>query len=257
MSSDFGALLRRGIDRQSGLTERGAAAMHAKRPQSSLAPPWRDLLAQRLSQIASGDADGNDANRLRREPLCKLGVERPPLDPEHDWASAPTCSRLEHSVDRKDLSRLTQALVDHCIARAPEPPAAMVLAWDHADDPTHGQQAWTFSHHYDRNDGSLPRGIFAGTSPAVVRASRRPGTRPPGAEHAMLLSRLLSSLRHHWPQPPILVRGDRHCATPEVSEVLAHRRLTDGVFGVAGNAVLLRQAAPIMQAARPRQHPPV
>jgi len=49
------------------------------------------------------------------------------------------------------------------------------------------------------------------------------------------------------------VRGDRHCATPEVSEVLAHRRLTDGVFGVAGNAVLLRQAAPIMQAARPRQ----
>ena len=53
-----------------------------------------------------------------------------------------------------------------------------------------------------------------------------------------------SSLRRHWPQTPLLVRGDRHCATPEVSEVIAHRRLTDFVFGLAGNAVLLRQAAP-------------
>lgn len=33
-------------------------------------------------------------------------------------------------------------------------------------------------------------------------------------------------------------------------EVIAHRRWTDFVFGLAGNAVLLRQAAPIMQAAR-------
>jgi hypothetical protein len=35
-----------------------------------------------------------------------------------------------------------------------------------------------------------------------------------------------------------------------VCEVLAHRRGIDFVFGLAGNAVLLRQAAPIMQEAR-------
>jgi hypothetical protein len=46
------------------------------------------------------------------------------------------------------------------------------------------------------------------------------------------------------------VRGDSHFATPEVFEVLAHRRGIDFVFGLAGNAVLLRQAAPIMQEAR-------
>jgi hypothetical protein len=46
------------------------------------------------------------------------------------------------------------------------------------------------------------------------------------------------------------VRGDSHFATPEVIEVLAHRRLTDFVFGLAGNAVLLRQAARVMQEAR-------
>src|SRR5215470_13504278 len=37
-----------------------------------------------------------------------LGVERLPLAPEQDLASAPTFSRLEHSIDRKDLYRLTQ-----------------------------------------------------------------------------------------------------------------------------------------------------
>ena len=116
LSSAVGALLLRGIDRQIGLTERFAAAMHATRHHSSMDHPWRDLLAQRLSQSASGYADGNDANSLRRDPLFTLRVERSPLEPEHDLASAPTFSRLEHRVDRKDLYRLTPALVDHFIA---------------------------------------------------------------------------------------------------------------------------------------------
>src|SRR2546423_14992490 len=90
LSSDFGALLLRGIDRQIGLTERLAAAMHDKRHQSYIDHPLRDLLAQRIYQIASGYADGNDANSLRRDPLFKLGVERLPLAPEQDLASAPT-----------------------------------------------------------------------------------------------------------------------------------------------------------------------
>src|SRR2546422_7512451 len=67
---------------------------------------------------------------------------------------------------------------------------------------------------------------------------------------SMIMSRLLSYLRRHWPQTHILVRGDSHFATPEVIEVIAHRRLTDFVFGMGGNPVLLRQAAPVMQEAR-------
>ena len=60
-------------------------------------------------------------------PLCKLSVERLPRAPAQDLASAPTFSRLEHSVDRKDLYRLAQALVAHCVASYPEPPAAIRL----------------------------------------------------------------------------------------------------------------------------------
>jgi hypothetical protein len=144
LSSDFGALLLRGIDRQIGLTARLAAAMQDKRPPSSIDHPLRDLLAQRLYQIASGYADGHDANRLRRDPLLKLSVERSPLEPAQDLASAPIFARLEHRLDRQDLYRLTHALVDHFIASDPEPPAAIVLDLDHSDDPTHGQQEFPF-----------------------------------------------------------------------------------------------------------------
>jgi hypothetical protein len=250
LSSDFGALLLRGVDRQIGLTERLAAAIHDKRHQSYIDHPLRDLLAQRMYQIASGYADGNDANSLRHDPLFKLGGERRPLDPEQDLASAPTFSRLAHQVDRKDIYRLTTALVDHFIASYPEPPAAIVLDLDHSDDPTHGQQEFAFYNHYYKNHCYLPLFIFEGTSHALVTAYLRPGTRPTGAENAMILVRLLSYLRQHWPHTHILVRGDSHFATPEVIDVIAHRRWTDFVFGLAGNAVLLRQAAPVSHAAR-------
>jgi len=250
LSSDFGPLLLRGVDRHIGLTERLAAAVRDKRHPSYIDHLLDNLLAQRIYQIASGYADGNDANSLRHDPMFKLGVDRLPLEPEQDLASAPTFSRLEHSVDRKDLYRLTQAFVDHFIASYPEPPAALVLDLDHSDDPTHGQQEFACYNHHYKNYCYLPLFIFEGTSHALVTACLRPGTRPTGAENARLLVRLLSYLRRHWPHTHILVRGDSHFATPEVLDVIAHRRWTDFVFGLAGNAVLLRHAAPVMQDAR-------
>jgi hypothetical protein len=254
LSSDFGALLLRGVDRQIGLTERLAAAIHDKRHQSYIDHPLRDLLAQRIYQLASGYADANDANSLRRDPLFKLGVERSPLDPTQDLASAPTLSRLEHQIDRKDLYRLTRAFVDAFIASYAEPPPAIVLDLDHSDDPTYGQQEFAFYNHHYQNHCYLPLFIFEGTSHALVTAYLRPGTRPTGAENAMILVRLLSYVRRHWPSTHILVRGDSHFATPEVIEVITSYRWTDFVFGLAGNAVLLRQAEPTLQEARRLHH---
>lgn len=254
LSADFGALLLRGIDRQIGLTARFAAAIHDKRHQSYIDHPLRDLLAQRISQLASGYADANDAKSLRRDPVCKLSVDRPPLDPASDLASAPTFSRLEHHIDRKDLYRLTRALVDHFIASYAEPPAAIVLAIDHSDDPTYGQQEFAFSNHHSQNHCYLPLCIFEGTSHALVTAYLRPGTRPTGADNAMILVRLVSYLRRHWPHTHIVVRGESHCATPEVIDVITSYRWTDFVCGLAGNAILLRQAASTLQEARRLHH---
>jgi len=153
-SSDFGPLRLRGVDRQIGLTERLATAIHAKRHVSSIAHPLRDLLAQRISQSASGYADGHDAKSLRHDPGFKRGGEHLPWAPDQDLARAPTCSRRAPRRDRQDLSRRTKAFVDPCIAGSSEPPAAIVRDLDHADDPTHGQQACAFSNHYSQRSSN-------------------------------------------------------------------------------------------------------
>ena len=84
LSSDFGALLFRGVDRQIGLTARLTAASRDKRHPSYIDHALRDLLAQRMYQLASGYADANDANHLCRDPVFKLGLERRPLEAESD-----------------------------------------------------------------------------------------------------------------------------------------------------------------------------
>ena len=116
MSSDFGAVLLRGIDLQIGLIPRLVSAIHDKRHASYIDHPLADLLRQRIFQTASGYADGNDANTLRRDPLFKLAVGRAPLDEGNDLASGPTLSRLENSVSRKDIYRLARSFVEAFIA---------------------------------------------------------------------------------------------------------------------------------------------
>jgi hypothetical protein len=79
LSSDFGPLRLRGVDRQIGLTHRLAAAFDDRRPPSYVDPPRRDGLAQRLYPVASGGEDGNEANARRGDPVFKRGLERAPL----------------------------------------------------------------------------------------------------------------------------------------------------------------------------------
>ena len=55
----------------------------------------RDLLTQRVFQIASGYEDGNGANTLRYGPLFKLSAGRAPLDVGNPLACGATHSLLE------------------------------------------------------------------------------------------------------------------------------------------------------------------
>jgi hypothetical protein len=155
LSSDFGALVWRGLARQIGLTARLAAARRERRPPSSIAHPWRALLAQRIEQIAAGSADGKDANSLRHAPLLQLSVERVPRDP-------------------------AQALVDHCIASDSEPPAALGLAPPLPYHPYPGpwRQAWRDSRGERRERAPAAAGWGLGPGGAA-------GVTPPGcADHA-------------------------------------------------------------------------
>ncbi len=250
LSSDFGPMILRGIDRQIGLTERLALAFRDSRHPSYITHSLQTLFAQRTYQIACAYEDGNDANALRTDPLFKLGLERRPLDQAADLASSPTFSRLENAASPRALYRLAQAFVDQFIASYATPPAVIVLELDHSEDPAHGQQELIFYNHHYGSQCYLPLFMFEGLSGKFISAALRPGKRPTGAENAAIVKRVLTRLRVAWPDTHIILRGDSHFATPELLQLALETPHTDCIFGLAGNRVLSPLATPFLAAAR-------
>ena len=250
VSSDFGALLLRSVDQQTGLIDRLAGAIEDRRHPSYIEHSLTDLLRQRIYQTACGYADGNDANSLRRDPIFKLAAERAPLDADNDLASGPTFSRLENRLRRKDIYRLARAFVDAFIASYAAPPSVIVLDMDHSEDRTHGQQELAFYNHYYGSHCYLPLFLFEGLSGKLITAVLRPGKRPTGRENAAIIGRVLRRLRQVWPDTHIVLRGDGHFSNPELMALCEGDEHTDFIFGLAGNKALLPAAAPLLAKAR-------
>jgi len=250
LSSDFGPLLLRGIDRQIGLTERLSRAFRDTRHPSYITHSLPALFAQRTYQIACAYEDGNDANALRTDPVFKLALERKPLDSAVDLASGPTFSRLENAATPQALYRMAQALVDQFIASYAKVPAVIVLDMDHSEDAAHGRQEEIFYNHHYGSHCYLPLFLFEGVSGKLITAALRPGKRPTGEENAAIVKRVLKRLRAAWPNTHIILRGDGHFANPELMQLALDSPHTDFLFGLAGNAVLSPLAKPFIDAAR-------
>ena len=250
ISSDLGALVLAAVDRRIGLIDRLAGAIADSRHASYIKHPLRDLLSQRIFQIASGYEDGNDANTLRGDPLFKLSAGRAPLDADNLLACGATHSRLEGALRRSDIYRMARALVEQFIAGYACAPATITLDLDHTDDATYGQQALSFYNAHYGHHCYLPLLVFEANSGALVTAVLRPGKRPTGAENAMIMKRVLGLLRQHWPQTHIVLRGDGHFSNPELMQLIMADGNADFIFGLAGNSILSRKAEGLMKNAR-------
>lgn len=250
ISTDLGALLLAAVDSRIGLIGRLAEAIADTRHASYITHSMRDLLTQRVFQIASGYEDGNDANTLRRDPLFKLSAGRAPLDTGNLLACGATHSRLEGSLRRSDIYRMARALVEQFIAGYSSAPASVTLDLDHTDDATYGQQALSFYNHHYGHYCYLPLLVFEASTGALVTAVLRPGKRPTGAENAMIMKRVLRLLRQHWPHTHIVLRGDGHFANPELMELILADGNADFIFGLGSNTVLARKAEGLMRNAR-------
>lgn len=235
VTSDAGVLLLREVAERTGLADRLVEAIRDSRHPSYITHSLRDLLTQRIFQIACGYEDALDANTLRVDPAFKVACDR--LPSEDNLASQPTFSRLENTITSKDLRRLGDALVDHFIASYKTRPEHIILDMDDTEDRTHGtQQLSLFNGYYD-GFCFEPMLIFEGTSGKLITAILHPGKRPTGKEILSILKRVITRIRNAWPKVDIVVRGDSHYAVPEVfSWCDTHRVLF--IFGLARNSTL-------------------
>jgi hypothetical protein len=256
-SSDGGAILLKAAERRLGLTPALSACLRDDRQPGKVQHELSELITQRVMAIALGYEDANDAARLACDPVHKLLVGRDPVDGE-DLASQPTLSRFENAPDRKELLRMTEALADRVIERHRKRlhgrARRITIDMDPTDDPTHGQQQFSFfNRHYD-SYCYLPMVCFLTfneeTEQYLVAAVLRPGNAPGSAGAIGILRRLIARVSDAFPKAKIRVRLDGGFACPEVLEFLDREPKVEYLVNMAANAVLKRKAESAMKRAR-------
>jgi len=213
ITSDAGGLLVKEVDLRYRITETAATVLSDTRQPGKVDHSLLDLLRQRIYQIVLGYEDQNDADTLRRDPSLKTMVgRRPQSDP--DLGSQPTLSRFENARDNDELYRLCDVLLDLYVRLHPRDRKTIVLDIDGTDDPTHGQQEFTFYHGYYGQYMYHPLFIFDGTSGFPLGAVLRPGNTHAGHRSTAIIKRVVARLREAWPEAVIFLRADAGFALP-------------------------------------------
>jgi len=241
-SSDGGAVLLKAANQRLGLTSALAACLKEERQPGKILHEIEELLTQRVMGMALGYEDANDAARLAGDPVHKLLVGRDPIDGE-DLASQPTLSRFENAPDRKELFRLGEALADCVIERHRKRlhgrARRITIDLDPTDDPTHGQQQFTFFNRYYGCHCYLPVVCFLTFNKEaeqyLVASVLRPGNVSGACGAIGILRRLLRRLDVAFPGVVFRVRLDGGFAAPEVLEFLDSQPRVEYVVNLASN----------------------
>src|SRR5262245_46317383 len=216
LSSDAGIVVLKDIDDQLGLPHALAAVLADRRAVRRIHFTPADLLKQRVFQIAAGYEDANAATTLRDDPIFKLMLDRLP-ESGAPLASQATIARFENRVSRTALYRMALGLLEQCIASYDSSPRLLVLDVDDTEDRGHGHQEHARYDSYYGGDGFMPLHLSEGLSgrlmPTILKAKRFPGTQMLAG-----LQRVVKCLRTAWPDTLLIVRGDRHFASPGVMQ---------------------------------------
>ncbi len=181
LSSDGGLLVLREVEQRLRVAERLAACIQDPRDPERCLHTLTDIIGFRLLAIAAGYEDGNDATRLRTDPVFKMALDRLPSG--RDLCSQSTISRLENLPDARTLLRMGRAMVDLYCASFRQVPQRIVLDIDDTFDAVHGaQQLRLFNAYYDEY-GFQPMVVFDGEGrfvTALLRPAKRHRAAAPG-----------------------------------------------------------------------------
>lgn len=251
-STDGGLVLLKAVDDRLHMTDQLAHCLVDHRDSDKIRHTVRDLLRQRIFGLACGYEDANDAARLADDPLHKLAVGRDPVTGTA-LASQPTLSRFEQAVGMRTLARMGRTLAATVIAHHRERLTGraqrITIDLDPTDDPTHGQQAFTFFNGHYGTWCYLPLvATLTFNDEAeqyLVAIVLRPGNSPATRGARGLLRTLVRRLRQAFPGAALRVRVDGGFAGNDWLESLEILRV-EYVVGLASNARLVRRAGRLL-----------
>lgn len=244
LTSDGGVLWLRRVDEGLGLTEGLARGLVDRRDPQRVRHPRLEQLRQRIYQIACGYEDCNDADFLRSDPALKIALGRLP-ESDQDLSSQPTLSRFENAAGERELKRLNGQLLRTYLETRAKPAGRIVIDLDSTDDPTHGQQAFSFYHGFYRQHMFHPLLCFDGESGDLLAVRLRPGNVHAANGVVKMLERIVKKIRRRWPGVEIVLRADAGFCVPRLYRWCERERV-GYVIGLIVNATLKTLHDPLL-----------
>jgi hypothetical protein len=232
--------------------------MASHKPISECVPEWRtrkgrhslaSLLKQRVFQIACGYEDQNDSDTLRQDPLLKMVCGSLP-DGGPDLASQPTICRLENAASMRSCHQIAQALFELYLSERGRDgaPERVLLDFDSTEDPTHGEQEWSYYHGYYGQHIYHPLLVFDGHSGHLITTLLRAGNTHASHSCVALLKRIVGRLRQRWPRVAIEIRADAGFAVPAIYDYCEHEGISYTIALIT-NERLKEMAEDLLEAA--------
>lgn len=248
ITSDAGLLPLREFDQRHELTRQWAVTLSDARLPERQQHSLDALFTQRLYQIVAGYEDANDAALLRHDPIFQLLAE---AAPGQLLGSQPTLSRWENAFTWRDWVRLNRGLLEsfavQCAARIGQA-GEIVLDVDSTEDPTYGQQEFSFYNgHYERSVYH-PLLVFERATGYLLAAHLRRGEVGSSRGVVAVLRRVVRFLRRRFPRVPIRVVGDTGFAIPTLYLFCEQEHL-EYTFGFATSRSLKPRGERLLQKA--------
>jgi hypothetical protein len=239
LSTDTGALLLKELEQHIGIIAGLDSVINDNRNQSYVEHTHKEMLTQRIFQIAAGYEDAIDCNTLRNDPVFKMCLGKlPETDPA--LASQPTMTRFENSIGIKTAYKLAQVFFDSFIKSYTEEPEIIVIDADDTDYTGHGHQEGLFYNDYYGENCYMPLMIFEGLSGKLITSILKPGRRLKTGSFTSIVKRIIQQIRQHWKSTIIVFRGDSHFCSPELMQLIDNESDIYYVTGLTGNSKLYK-----------------
>jgi len=234
ISSDGGLLMLKELENQTNIIKSFSSCIDDNRDQRYIDHTIESLVSQRVYQIASGYEDANDCNSLRNDAVFKLCSNQLP-ETGLDLGSQPTMSRFENSVRRSELYRIAKMFVGNFISSYESEPPVIILDPDDTNNNAHGNQLQIEYNHYYGEYVFMPLHIYEGLSGKLITTVLKPGRRSKSVDVFAILKRIIELLRQHWKNTTIIVRGDSHFHSHELTSYCKTHKKIITITGLSGN----------------------
>lgn len=242
ISSDGGLLLLKECEHQTGIIDAFSKCLIDDRNPSYIKHSYKEIISQRVLQIAAGYEDADDCDSLRGDDILKICSGRLPW--EGDLASQPTMSRFENAAGSRELYQIAEAFLNQFIKSYSSEPEVIILDADDTNSNTYGGQQLSIFNDYYGEYCLMPLHIYEGYSGKLITTILKPGSRSKSVNVFAILSRIINRLRAVWKNTTIIIRGDGHfCCHQLMDWCIAKQSNVHFLTGLTGNAALKKLAA--------------